>query len=470
MGERNDAAVGRSFLKLGAGEAAARLISFSATVYLARLLGADSYGVIVLATAILLYVACVSDCGVDLLGVHDVARDPAALARLAPAYLGARLLVAIALSVLLAGVGLLVFPRPEGPVLAGYAAVLLPLALGTRWVHLGLERSGRAALARVLSEGLAALLIVLLIHGPGDLLRAPLIQLAAESAAALLLLGLLPRGSGPPRLTFRKSVIAALFQRSWPIVAHTLLGLLIFNSDFFFLRIYRDSATVGHYAVAYTLVSFFLNLGGSYEMSLLPAITRLGRERSEQRRLYGSALAQVFTGALPVAIGGCLLAGPLVALVFGAGYAASAAPLRVLIWCIPIAVFRNVAQTGLIAHGQQAQLLRTAGWAAGLNVALNAALVPLWGMVGAALITVLTEGVRTGLALRFSWRAGLSLPSPRRLWRALVAGAVMALVIGLATIHAVWLAVLVGAAVYLLVLALVGGVRWQRGALPELTV
>jgi O-antigen/teichoic acid export membrane protein len=467
---RSDAVVGRSFLKLGAGEVLARLIAFAATVYLARLLGAEVYGMIVLATAILLYVGCVTDCGIDQLGVRDIAHDRSSLAVLLPEYLGARLVVAAILIVLLVGLGLLVLPQPDGAVVAMYAFLLLPIALGARWAHLGLEQSGRAALARVLAEGVAALLIVVLVRGPEDVTHAPLAQLLGDSAGALLLLRLLPLGSGRFRPVVRLDVLRALFRRSWPVVGHTLLGLLIFNSDFFFLRIYRDSATVGYYAGAYTLVSFFLNLGASYEMSLLPAITRLGRQPDAQRLLYGSATAQVFAGAFPVAVGACLLAGPVVTLIFGAGYSTSALPLRILIWCVPIAVFRNVAQTGLIAHGRQDQMLRTAAWAAGINVLLNAVLIPFWGTAGAAFITVLTEALRTGLALRFARLAGLQLPGPRRFWRPLLAGGVMAAVVGLSGGGPLWRSVVAGAAVYLLTLLLVGGMRLRGWALPELTV
>jgi len=103
---RSDALVGRSFLKLGAGEALARLIAFGVTVYLARLLGAGVYGTIVLAAAILLYATSVTDSGIEQLGVRDVAHDRASLGTLLPAYLGTRLAVAVGLSLTLAAVAL----------------------------------------------------------------------------------------------------------------------------------------------------------------------------------------------------------------------------------------------------------------------------------------------------------------------------------------------------------------------------
>jgi O-antigen/teichoic acid export membrane protein len=466
----HDATVGRSFLKLGAGEAIARLIAFGATVYLARRLGANGYGMIVLASAILLYMGCLTDCGVEALGVRDVAHNPAGIPGFLPSVLGGRLVVAAVLTLLLAGAGLTLFPQPEGAVVAAYAFTLLVVAMGVRWVHLGLERAGVAAAGRVLSEGLTAILILVLVRSSGDVARAPLAQIVGEGVGAIFLLILLPSYAARLVAIVRVDVVAGILRRSWPLILHALLGLVIFNSDFFFLRFYRDSASVGYYAVAYTLVSFCLNLGFSYSMSLLPVLTRLRDDAAGERLLFDDAMAQLFAGALPVAIGGFLLADRLVPLVFGDEYVPAIVPLQILLWSIPIVLFRTVAQSALIARGRQVQLLKTVAWAAATNMVLNATLIPILGLVGAAAATVLTESIRTVLALRYTQAQGLPMTSSGRFWRTLVAGGVMALAIGVVEVSNLILAGALAAGVYGLVLLLVGGIRFRRGGIPELTV
>ena len=69
-----------------------------------------------------------------------------------------------------------------------------------------------------------------------------------------------------------------------------------------------------------------------------------------------------------------------------------------------------------------------------------------------------------------SSRAGLGFPSLRRFWRPLLAAGAMALAVGFGGLGSVWIAVAAGVMVYLAALFLVGGLRLQRGALPELTV
>jgi len=469
-GSRHDAAVGRSFLKLGTGEALARLVAFGATAYLARRLGADVYGIIALASAILLYLTSITECGVEMLGISDVARQPSGIAAFLPSILVARLMIAAALMLLVTGTGLLLLPQPDGALLAGYSLTLGAVALGTQWVHLGLEQTGSVAMVRVSTEALTALLIVLLVRGPGDAGAAPLAAVIGQSAGAFVFLRLLPGGASGFRAAMRSDVVAAVFRRSWPLVLHGLLGLAIFNSDFLFLRVFRDSASVGYYAVAYLLVSFFLNLGVSYSMGLLPVLSRLRSVPEAERRLHDNAMAQTFAGSLPVAIGGCLLAHQFIDLLFGRGYQPAALGLQILIWCIPVALFRNVAQAVLISHDRQGHLLRTVGVAAGLNLLLNVMLIPRWGMTGAAVATVLTEAVRTVVVLGYSRGTGLPFTSWRRFWRTAAAGATMAAVLALTSAVPWWGAVALGALVYGVVLTLLGGLRFRRGALPDLAV
>lgn len=464
------AGVGGTFLKLGGGEAASRLIAFAVTVYLARTLGASTYGIIVLASAILLYLAVLADCGVDMLGIHDVAAHRDRLDTLVPEVLGARLLAALGLIAMTAVVGLTLLPDPEGTVLVAYALTLVMVGLGTRWVHIGLDQAGRVAVARVATELVVAGIVVATVRGPADLGRVPLAQLVGEGVGAFLLLRMLPGGMARLRVRLRPALVGTLLSRSWPMVLHALFGLLIFNSDFIVLRILRDSAAVGQYAAAYTLISFFLNLATAYTMSLIPALTRLRDAPEAARGAYDTAMAQLQAGAVPVAVGGILVAPQAIALVFGAGYAGAATPLQVLLLLLPVAGIRHVAQGGLLAHGRQDQLLRTVSWAAGVNVALNLALIPRWGMAGAAAATVATELVRAVIAIRYTTCLGLPMTSARRFGRILAAAGVMVLLVRGVGVQGLWLTMALGAAGYLGTLIALGAIRFRRGALPELAV
>ena len=449
------AGVGKSFLTLGAGESISRVIGFVASILLARRLGPAGFGMVALAHAVVLYCQYVADFGVHTLGVREVAARPASAPVLVPSLVAGRLLVAAGLVAAVAAAGLLLMPQPEGAVLALYSLTLLFVALNTRWALLGLERPAPVAAARLAGEALLLLLVWLMVRDVGDLALAPLFQIAGDALAVLVLFLVLRRSGQQLRLAVDWNAVRSTFGQAWPLVVHSLLGLVIYNSDLLVLRLVRDSSAVGLYSSAYALVSFLSNLGVAYGLALLPAFTREGAGLGGGG-LYTQALIGALAGALPAAVGTSLVAGGVIDMVYGERYASAGIVLAVLVWSVPLALVRTVAQTALIARGRQDLVLRTTTFAAAANVALNLALIPVFGMVGAAAVTVATELVRTVLTFVMTAREGVRTGALARAWKIAAAVAVMAAAVWLVPGWHVLARVAAGAAVYGAMLAVMG--------------
>jgi O-antigen/teichoic acid export membrane protein len=457
------------FAVLGAGEALARLVAFGATVFVARRLGASGYGILAVATAVVLYFNHFADWSVEIVGARELAQGTHGVDELAPPLIAARLLIALACVVLLSVAGFFFLPQPDGAILAATSFTLLAVAGSTRFVFLGTERPGGVATVRIAGEALALLLVILLVRDAGDLGNVPLARVAGDTVGVLVLALLLrSRGYALP-VRSDPALVRPVLRRASPLVAHAILGLIIFNSDLIFLRALRDAHTAGLYAVAYTLVSFLLNLGITYGNSLLPVLSRLAADPPRQRELYDSATAQVLALGLPIATGGCLLAMPLIVTVFGAGYAAAGPVLQILIWSVVASLVRTVVQMALIAHHEQGFVLRTSAWSAAANLVLNALLIPRYGMPGAAFATLVTEVVRTVIALVYAGRLGMPFGVARRLLKPLAATAVMALALWKLPLPNVGIAIALGILVYGVVLAMTGGITLVGGK-PVLAV
>ncbi|HEU4563856.1 MAG TPA: flippase [Gemmatimonadaceae bacterium] len=462
--------VARNFLTLGAGEIIARALSFATSIYLARVLGADMYGVVGFAMAVLLYFTRVADGGLDLVGMREIAHDRREAERIVAPVFTFRLLASAALTLLLAGGALAWLPHPDGATLALFGLTLVTIGASTRWVHLGLERSGHASVARMVTDAVTLLLVLALVRGPGDVLMVPTATVIGAALGALLLAWWL--GADRPRLIGRIdwTVLRPLLHRSWPLVGAALLGLVVYNSDLIALRLIRGTTLAGYYAAAYVPISLPINLGLTYRMSLLPTLARLGSEPGEQRALYHTALAHVFAAGLPVAIGGMLLAAPIMRVVFGSEYDAAIPVLRLLVWVVPLSLVRDIPIVALMARGRESRVLHLTAWAAALNIALNLALIPSFGMMGAAASTVATEAVRMIAALAAAREEGLALAAPSRFWRATVAGLTMAALLLWLGPVAWWAAIVLGALAYAAALTAVGGIRFRAGAWPVLDV
>ncbi|MEM6706473.1 MAG: flippase [Acidobacteriota bacterium] len=451
--------VARNFAALGAGEALARLVAFAATVYVARVLGPAPYGVVEVALAIILYCSRIADFGIDAgLGVREIAADPHRLRSLSSSVFLGRTAVSALVAGLLAIFGLGVLPAPEGPVLAIYGVSLLAIGLSTRWIHLGRERAVPVSVARLLGEVTMVALVLLFVRSADDLLRVPLAKVAGDLLAAAILYFWLRRDGVRVGAGWHWQRIRPLVPRAWSLVLSGLLGLMIFNADLLALRIFRGAETVGYYAAAYSLVGFLTNLGISFSTSLLPTLTRLRSTPEEQRSLYRNAHLQAFTVGLPIAIGGGFVASGIVGLVFGSAFAKSVLPLQILLWSAPLGFARDVATAGLVAAEEEHRVLRLTGWSTLLNVVLNLALIPGFGMLGAAAATVMTESVRMALVCWLAAQRGLPVPGPQALLSPVLAGAFMAALLAWIEMP-LFLAIGVGAVAFAACLAATGGHR-----------
>jgi O-antigen/teichoic acid export membrane protein len=358
-------------------------------------------------------------------------------------------------------------PSVESRMVALYSLTLVPMALGTRWVLTVLATTRAVALARTVGESLVLVAVTMSVLSIGDLGRVPLAQLLGDSVAALIML-LALRHLGI-RIGFRwdSNTVRPLVRHVAPYVASTLLGLAIFNADLIFLRAFADRVTVGLYASAYALISFIINVGATYSLSLISPMTRLASEPSQRLDLYHRAWARAIALVLPLTVGGVIVSTDLLALAFGPSFAPAGPVLAILVVSVPLSVLRSVATSALVAQGREDILFRTVVFAAIANVAMNFVAVPLYGMRGAAVVTVLTEGLRMFQAQYYASSVGVGVPPLVRHWRAAAASLVMLAVLSTRLGDSPVLAAASGVVVYGFGLLALGGIgrgpdgRWQ---------
>lgn len=465
------ARIARSFAGLAAGEAIARGMAFIGTLVIARRLGPSMYGIVGVASGILLYCNQVADAGVELSGVPLIARDRARAGDVASATLSFRMLLAIALSVVVVAISVLALPEPDGAVLAIYALSLPAVAASARWILIGWQRPDAVAVARVAGESLALVILVFAVRDAGDVPVVPFAFVTGAALTAIVMLG------GTRRIGLRLdwrpdwALARPLFEKAPHLVGFTLLGLLLFNFDLIYLRVVSGAAQAGYYAAAYTFVAFASNLSVAWAQSVMPALARLQDRPVQRDAVYATTQALGIAVTLPVALGGMVVARPLVELVFGPGYVPAAGALAWLLPAVPLAVLREVAVAVLIGTpAGERRLFQVNARSVVLNVALVVPVVPVFGLVGAAAATVATEVARLWLSMRHVHRAGVIGAAPVRFVKPAAAGVVMAGAVFLATPASLAVLVPLGAATYALALWGLGGVVVERGRWPRLSV
>jgi O-antigen/teichoic acid export membrane protein len=458
-----------NFAALGTSELAGRVIGFYATALLARRLGAEAFGYIGFATAVIAYVGVSLTAGFGEIGSREVARAPGRATGIAADATAIRVLIAlggIAIVVAL-GYAVVTIPAQRAVLIAG-ALSLLPLALDPTWVYRGLSRNQTAASAFLLSQVVYLAGVLTLVGSGADVVRVPLIQFAGDLMAATLLLLLLFRSS-PARPRIAGGL--PLVRQSGFITASRLIRTVIVTFDVLLLAALAGSVSVGLYTAAYRVCMLVTMIAVATHVVYLPVISvaaSSGTKRLSSALKESVALTASVT--LPLVVGGIFLARPLLTFLFGAEFAAAGPAFQVLLASIGVLALHGTGHNVFIALNQTRREMVIFASAAAVNIVLNAVLIPRYGLLGAATATLAAEGLilvmsaislhRTGIAA-----TGVRLVSP------IVATATMSLALVLLSHRLpVPAAIAAGGIIYLATLAATGGVSALRRKPEEATL
>lgn len=463
VGEANSTTrIVRAIVALTAGAIVARLIAFLATALLARRLGPASFGIVGFATALSGYLALVVNSGLGEVGSREVARAPEAAADVYWRVSSVRLLLAAIASAALLVVAVSI-PKPAATqlVVALSGLSFLSIAVDPTWALKGLERPVLAGVGQVVAQSLYVVGVWLLVSGPAEVARVPIVLFVGEAVAAFILVGVL-LGSRRPRFALAEGL--RLLRETRYLTLARLLRVVVISADVVMLGFLATDRDVGVYTAAYRVAFLLMAVSGAVDTAYFPSYVKtvpLGRDAA--RRLIGSSLGVAATIGAPLVAGVVVTARPLLTLLFGAEYANGAAALQLLALAVGMVFLHwSAGQFFLVEHRLRLYAAIN-GTAATLNILLNLWLIPRLGILGAATATFVCEMVTAVLGGIALWQLGV-LPSGVTLVRPILAACAMGVAVSTLTGGATLVAQIgFGAIVYVGLVALSGGL--PRGLL-----
>lgn len=447
-----------SFLSLAGGEMGARLIGFFATIYIARQMGPDGFGIIGFAAAVCGYMSVAVSSGFDDLGAREVARGPGRGREIAAGATLVRLAIAIpAYAIVTLFVFLLGEDHTTSVVILVTGLSFFSLASDTGWAHKGLENTRLVGVATVLGQLVYLGFVLALVHDSTDIVLIPISQILGEVVKSLVLFAPLLRG-GKLRPDIGRGL--GIVMGSGFLVLTRLAKTVIFTFDIVAIGFLMTEADVGLYSAAYRVCLLLLALGFAMRLAYLPAFSRasLATTTTEVTRLSVRAIQMSLAVAVPFVVGGGVVAGSVMTTLFGAEYAGGAEAFRWLLVGVGLANIYAIVRNLLLVYDRTGLETRIMAGGALLNVVLNLLLIPKLGLVGAAMSTVAAQ---TAILSAGVWAArGLDIGiTGAGIFKPAVASTVMAVVLVLVgTEIAVFVSVPLGGLVYLVTLVALRGV------------
>jgi O-antigen/teichoic acid export membrane protein len=181
------------------------------------------------------------------------------------------------------------------------------------------------------------------------------------------------------------------------------LGAFSLNVDVIMLGWFRSAEEIGYYSAGQKVIPVLYTLPAIIASSLLPLSSRLVELKDEikLRLLTEKGLTLVFALALPLAVGGAILAKPIISLLYGQEYILGAAAFKILIASVLVVFPGTVLGNIILAHDKQRKIAWYVAATSVSNVAMNFALIPSFGIVGAAIATITAQFLYNLLVWRF---------------------------------------------------------------------
>jgi len=406
--------IAKNFSWLVIGEVISKGLEFFVTIYIARVLGTAAFGLYSFALAFLAYLLIVTDFGLSLFGIKEIAQNRQSAPKIALNVVLLRLFLAV-VAYGLSFVIVLFAPVPTQLKLLFWLVFLLvfPRAIDPSWIFQGLEKMQYIALLKIAGAILSLSLTVLLVKSSADLIKLPIINFLSLLIVALVLIIFISKVIFELRLHHLSiSIWKNYVSQALPLGVAAVLIQVYCNLDSIMLGFMRDVEAVGVYNAAYKLFFGVVFLLAFWQQVVFPESSRrimADREKAKNFLLDYSRISFLF--GFPICYLVAFLAPTLINIFFGVAYSGANLALTILVWnFLPLILSGLYGTLILVPLGKTKEILFAAGGGALINIILNLLLIPGFGVSGAAVATLLTEVsvtvimlLRTFKYFKFEW-------------------------------------------------------------------
>jgi O-antigen/teichoic acid export membrane protein len=441
------------------------LASVVSVAMTARYLGPGRYGQLTIAVVFIGMCAYLADPGTAAIVVRRVTSGRGELERLVRVNCGMGLVYCVPLALLTAVSGLLIYRDSDvRAMLVVLSAWPLMLTMTTRLepVFLTTVRFLAVGISDLAGRLATLIMVACLVAARADVvwfavaqLIPPALQLLIQAAAAARHISLRP--------IFAPREAADLLRESLAMMGFLLVAVAYWRIDGVILSLLSAHSEVGVYGLAGTIASTAAVVSMLFLKSTLSTATELfSRDVAAFAGFLRRCVEMMCFVAVPVAVVGAVLAGPLMGLLGDKAFVSRGTPTLALLFIAAAVQFVTATHgQGMIACHQQRFLLQASFAGLVLNVALNLALDGRFGAVGAAGALVCAEvlGLMTGvwcLHRRCGYRAPVTF-----LLRVLAPTAPSVVVAVLLSGQHVILAATAAAVTYLVASMAIGPIKWS---------
>lgn len=201
---------------------------------------------------------------------------------------------------------------------------------------------------------------------------------------------------------FSAKLVGFILSSAWPFAISVALGVLLTNTDILLIGWLKTTSDVGLYSAVLRIVQLLYVLPAVITVGILPTFSRLAkRDNDKFRTILERILSLSFLASIPMALGGFVLGGKIVGLVFGAGYLGAVSSYQILMLTLLVDFPAVILSNAIFAYDRQRNLILFSAIGGFFNVLFDLLLIPKFGIVGSAWATLCAQIISNA----YLWRA-----------------------------------------------------------------
>ena len=197
---------------------------------------------------------------------------------------------------------------------------------------------------------------------------------------------------GGKRLVFSWDTGRSLLKKSRFYILANMMVVIFAQTDRIMLKMMIDDAATGYYSAAVACASLTSFVFSAIIQSMHPVI--LENYKSD-RDAFERSLTTLYSIIVYLSVVQCIfiagLAPFIIRVLYGEAYALAVRPLRCIVWYTTFSYIGSANWVYIQATNNQAVLWKMNVVGAVANVILNYAMIPVWGIEGAAIASLLTQ-------------------------------------------------------------------------------
>ncbi|WP_081993443.1 flippase [Pseudomonas flexibilis] len=364
------------------------------TIYVARYLGPEQFGVLSYALAIVAVFMALSRLGMESILVRDLALFPERRQAFMSTAFTLMVMASFVSFVLLSGLVLLLEESYENRIYIFVISmgIIFQAFSVVEYNFQSQVKAKYSSIAKSLSLVVSAATKILLVWLEAGLIFFAASYLLDFVVTAAILLAMNFKKSQPNFFCgYDSSLLRPLLKSAWPMMLSAISVSLYSRIDQIMLKSMVGLHELGVYAAAIKVFEGWMIVPYVISISLLPAIVRFkAAESKSYEKNMAILFAFLFWSSALVALFFSFFGEFVISMTFGSKYLDSASILVVVMWSATFAALGSITARYLTVEGMESKILSRTLVGLIVNVLLNLVLIPVYGVQGAAISTMVT--------------------------------------------------------------------------------